>query len=71
MLAMWALGALGWAGAEGGDDMESMWKSGKWSCNGLDVRRSMRLESMRYQLDREGAAGPMCIFARFRVVVTC
>ncbi len=26
---------------------------GKWSCNGLDVRRSMHRESMRYQLDPE------------------
>lgn len=40
---------------------QSMWTSGKWSCHGLDVRRSMHLESMRYQLDREGAAGPRCV----------
>jgi hypothetical protein len=30
------------------------------SCNGIDVRRSMRSESMRYQLDPAGAAGSMC-----------
>ena len=34
--------------------------SGKWSCNGIDVRRSMRSGSMRYQLDPAGAAGSMC-----------
>ena len=45
----------------GGDLGESMCvSSGKWSCNGIDVRRSMRSESMRYQLDPAGAAGSMC-----------
>jgi hypothetical protein len=47
----------------GGDLGESMCWSGKWSCNGLDVRRSMRRESMRYQLDPAGAGGSICICA--------
>jgi hypothetical protein len=41
--------------------------SGKWSYNGLDVRRSMRRESMRYQLDPAGAAGANLYMRRNRV----
>jgi hypothetical protein len=49
----------------GGDLSASMClESGKWSCNGIDVRRSMRGESMRYQLEAAGAAGSMCICTR-------
>lgn len=31
--------------------------------DGLDIRRSMHDQSKRYQLDREGAAGAMCVYA--------
>jgi hypothetical protein len=51
--------------AGGGDlDCSMCLESGKWSCDGIDVRRSMRGGSMRYQLEAAGAAGSMCICTR-------
>lgn len=52
-------GTVGMGGVERVEMMvEACAASGKWR---LDVRRSTHDESMRYQLDREGAAGSMCI----------